>query len=71
MEILFVLLLVAAIIIGQRFVYDKLSFKKFDYTCAFNVKEATQGEEIRLVEKVTNRKLLPLPWLRSELTTSR
>ncbi len=71
MEVLFVVLLVVVLLIGQRIVFAKLSFKKFDYSCAFNVKEAMQGEEIRLVEKVTNRKLLPLPWLRSELTTSR
>lgn len=71
MEVLFVVLLVAALVIGQRLIYEKLSFRKFDYTCAFSQKEATQGEEIRLVEQVTNRKMLPLPWLRSELTTSR
>ena len=50
MEIVFVLLLVTVIVIGQRLVFDKLSFKKFDYSCAFSVTEATQGDFVVVME---------------------
>ena len=70
MEFLFVIALLVALAGLQMLLYAKNAFRALDYDCAFSEQEATEGDEIRLVETVTNRKLLPLPWLRSELETS-
>ena len=71
MEFLYGLLLILGLVLLQRILYEKLAFRRFEYRCEFSTKEAVEGEEISLVETVTNAKILPLPWLRSELVTSR
>ena len=70
MEFLYVIVLVAVMAAVQALVYGKLAFRGLDYDCNFTEQEVSEGDEIKLVETVSNRKLLPLPWLRSELTTS-
>ena len=71
MEFLYGLLLILGLVLLQRILYEKLAFRRFQYRCEFSAKEAVEGEEISLVETVTNAKAMPLPWLRSELVTSR
>ena len=51
-------------------VYRRLLLKNFYYKCSFNKTEVFEGEEIEFTETVTNNKFLPVPWLKSELTTS-
>ena len=70
MEFLYVILLIAAVAAAQALVYKKRAFQGLEYDCVFDQQEVSEGDEIKLVETVSNRKLLPLPWLRSELTTS-
>lgn len=55
----------------QNFLYRKLWNKKLSVDLSFSKDAATQGEEISLVEIVTNSKLLPLPILQVKFMTSR
>lgn len=45
--------------------------EKVEYNCQFSQNEATEGEVIQITETVINRKFLPVPWFKSEITTSR
>lgn len=71
MEFLAILLLLAVVIWLEGRVYRKYAFRNLKYVCYFDREEAFEGEEISLVEEVTNAKLLPVPWLKAELTTSK
>ena len=70
MEFLFVIVVIVLVAALQAGIYARRAFRGLEYDCAFSEQEVSEGDEIKLVETVANRKLLPLPWLRSELTTS-
>lgn len=70
MEFLYIVLLLLAAAFLQRLIYTRHAFRRLDYTCRFDRTEASEGEELKLVETVQNRKLLPLPWLKAEITAS-
>lgn len=55
----------------QMVVFCKYSFHKLHYKCEFSVREAHEGDDIYLVETVYNSKLLPVPWLKVDIHTSR
>ena len=69
MELLVLLLILAIAVWAQRAVFRRYAFRNLDYSCTLSKKEAVAGDEIALQEVVSNRKLLPLPWLKSEITT--
>ena len=71
MEIFVLFLVMLLLVFIQSQVFRRLSFKGLDYECAFSTDEAFEGDSIELVETITNRKWLPLPWFKSELTTSK
>lgn len=71
MTLLAVLVLLVLAVWLQGLVFRKFSFRKLRYTCRFSTSEAMEGDEIALIEEVENRGLLPLPWLKAELTSSR
>lgn len=71
MEFAAIVFMVVLVIMVQRFIYDRLPFRRFDYRCFFTKNEVTEGDEVGLVEQLENRKWLPLPWLKSELITSK
>lgn len=71
MTLLAVLVLLVLAVWLQGLVFRKFSFHKLRYTCRFSTSEAMEGDEIALIEEVENRGLLPLPWLKAELTSSR
>lgn len=70
MELLFVALVIFVIALLQRKVYEKHAFDGLEYSCRFSSEEVSAGDDVKLVETVSNKKRLPLPWLRSEITTS-
>jgi hypothetical protein len=47
----------------QNFCYRRLWKKGFSYNVRFSVKEAFEGDRIYLTEEISNKKLLPLPWI--------
>lgn len=55
----------------QSAIYKKYSFSNLDYRCYISKNEVFEGEEIELVEELINRKFLPIPWLKSEITAPR
>lgn len=71
MPILAIVFLMMVILYGQGILFEKKSFDHFDYRCNFNCQEAFEGDEVELVEQVFNRKWLPLPWFKTEITTSK
>lgn len=71
MEFISALFIIGVVILLQNIAYSKFGMKNVTYECYFSKDEAVEGEEIELVEVVTNRKLLPLPWLKSEIPTSK
>lgn len=66
-----VTLLIFSLIFLQAFYYKRHAFRHLDYQCYFSAQEAYEGDEIELVEEIANRKLLPIPWLRSDFNTSK
>lgn len=50
----------------QSEIYRRWGLSKVQYMRRFNKEAVPEGEFIELVERIYNRKLLPLPWLRVE-----
>lgn len=71
MELLALFAIAAAVIYLQNALFSRLALKRLDYRCSLSTAEAIEGDEIELVETIENRQWLPVPWLKSELTTSR
>ena len=71
MEFVMILLIICAVVWAEGQFYRKNAFDKLEYRCFFSKDEAMEGDEIELVEEVSNGKFLPLPWLKAEISTSR
>ena len=71
MEVIALILIFFGAIIFQGMLFNKKVFKNLDYQCEFSVKEAHEGDDIFLVETIKNKKLLPVPWLKVEIQSSR
>lgn len=55
----------------ENVLYRKNAFKGLSYRCYLSRSQVFEGEEIELIEEIENRKWLPLPWFKSEITVSR
>lgn len=55
----------------EKAIYRKYMFHHLKYRCYFNQQEAYEGDEIELIEEVYNAKLLPIPWMKADFTTSK
>ena len=71
MELIAILIIVGAVIFCEQLIYRKLVLKGVEYKVDFNVTEAFEGDTIEIVEEISNNKWLPVPWLKTELSTSR
>ena len=71
MPIIVILFMLAVLLWGQARLFGRKAFQNFEYRCSFDRPEAFEGDEIELVEEVYNRKWVPLPWFKTEITTSR
>ena len=68
--VLFLVLLAAVLaLILPHFLLTKFGFRGVSYRLQFSESEVTEGDTVCLTETIVNRKLLPLPWLKAELTT--
>lgn len=52
------------------FVTKKLGLKNVEYEIYFEETTKSEGEEIHIVERIYNGKILPLPWVKSEFEVS-
>lgn len=71
MEIITLIVIIIAAIFIQNLLFEKRVFTNLDYNCQFSVKSAIEGDTIYLVETVQNKKLLPVPWLKADIHSSR
>jgi len=71
MTILSMLLLVLFLLWLQRFIYRRYWNSGLTMQISFSQRNAHEGDTLTLSEKVTNRKLLPLPWLMARFQLSR
>ena len=71
MEAIIIAILIFGAIVAQTLVYQKKFFKKLVYTCDFTKHRAKVGDTVELIETVTNRKSLPIPWLRVSIFSSK
>ncbi|MBD2847754.1 DUF58 domain-containing protein [Paenibacillus sp. IB182496] len=66
MAIHWLLVMMALVAGAQGWVYARLGQRRLDYTRSFSEVRCFAGDRIAMVERIANRKLLPLPWLRVE-----
>lgn len=67
---LFLIVLAAALaILLPHILLQRFGFRGVSYQLAFSQDEASEGDTVYLTETIVNRKLLPLPWAKAELTT--
>lgn len=71
MELIAILIIVGAVVLLEQLLYRKLVLRGVEYKVDFNVIEAFEGDTIEIVEEISNNKWLPVPWLKTELSTSR
>ncbi len=71
MDVIALLLILAFVLWFQLQVFCTFAFYKLKYRCEFSVNEAHEGDTISVVETIYNGKLLPVPWLRADIHTSR
>ena len=71
MEFIALIALIVGAVLLQNWIFKKYTFQNLQYRCYFSTDEAEEGQEIQFVEEIVNRKWLPIPWLKSEITTSK
>lgn len=71
MEFIAVGAAILVIFVLQNHLYKKYAFKNLEYSCTLSTDQACEGDVIELIEEIRNKKWLPLPWFKSEITTSR
>lgn len=71
MEILAILIIAGIAIIVEHQVFLRLVLKNVTYSVRFSTDEAMEGETFEIIEEIINDKRLPVPWVKTELSTSR
>lgn len=71
MELIAVILLVLAVLFGEIALYRRHGLQGLSYKCYFSAAEIVEGEKLQFTEIVENDKVLPVPWLKAELTVPR
>lgn len=70
MNITWLIFIVAVLIIVQGYIFRKFGLRHLSYQRYFNVTTCYEGDQIEMVERIANRKLLPVPWVRLESSLS-
>lgn len=71
MDVIALLLILLGVLWLQAYILGNFAFSRLDYSCRFSVPEAHEGDTIYLIETIYNGKLLPVPWLKVDIHTSR
>ncbi|MFC4404944.1 DUF58 domain-containing protein [Gracilibacillus xinjiangensis] len=66
MNIAWVIVALLFIVFIQGMIYSKWGLKGITYKREFKQQTVFEGETIEMVDQITNRKLLPIPWIRLE-----
>ena len=67
MEIIVILIIIALAAVLEALAYHFWGLKGLTYTAALNKSEVFEGETVVLTEELTNRKTLPLPFVKTEI----
>lgn len=67
MEIIIILLMIAAAAGVEAFIYFKFGTKNLTYSAKLNKSEVYEGELVCLTEELNNSKPLPLPFVKTEI----
>ena len=70
MEFIAIIPIIFLLIWLQNRIYKKHAFQGLEYDCRLSTDKAFEGDEIELIETISNKKWLPLPWLKAEITAS-
>lgn len=71
MEVAALVIIFFAVLYIQVWLFGRFAFTGLEYRCEFSTSEAHEGDDIYLVETVYNKKLLPVPWLKVDIHSSR
>jgi len=71
MELIVMALILTGVLIAQYLVYKSYGLSNVEYDLSISHTEVFEGDEIEVVETISNNKWLPLPWARSEISCSR
>lgn len=71
MELVALLIVFLVAVTIQNRLFSHVAFRNLHYSCELSTDEATQGDEIELIETIENRGWIPAPWLKTEITASR
>lgn len=71
MELIAIIFIIAAVIAAEALIFGKYALKGISYTAEVNKNEVYEGDVIELTEVIENRRLVPLPWIKTELSASR
>lgn len=66
MNIPWLIFVTVCILLIQNKAYNKFSLKHIDYRRSFSKRAVFEGEQIELIDEISNKKLLPLLWLQLE-----
>lgn len=66
MRIHWIIFVALMIILLQAWITRKWALKGISYDRFFSVYRAFEGQEIEMVERISNKKIIPVPWLRIE-----
>jgi uncharacterized protein (DUF58 family) len=66
MSALVLLAVFSALILLQGLLVGKFALRGLTYERRFSETSATEGDEVRLIEVIRNRKFLPVPWVKAE-----
>ncbi|MDR0223089.1 MAG: DUF58 domain-containing protein [Oscillospiraceae bacterium] len=71
MDVVVITVIFILVIAAEIAVYRRFGLYGIEYRVYLSKKEAREGDEIEIIEEVLNKKFLPVPWLKSEIFTSR
>ncbi len=66
MTIIWVFIVALILAIVQNFIFSRAGLTKINYNRSFSTPFAHQGDEVYMVEEISNNKILPVPWLKIE-----
>lgn len=66
MSIAWFIVITFVVVGGQIIIYNKWGLSHIHYTRSFSDRIVFEGDKIDMVDEISNKKLLPLPWLRLE-----
>ena len=71
MIVVAVMIIILAVIGLQGYLFNRFGLSSLSYSCTFSTNEAHAGDNVLFIETVANKKLLPVPWLKADIHTSK